>query len=68
MSEQEYGTIAKRRYKGFKKGKRRESMKKKIISFLFKLLRAVVILLKKARIIRTRKVETVKVESVAVEG
>ena len=54
--------LAARRYKKFKAQKRKESIKKRIFSFLFKLLRAIVIMLKKARIIRAPKVETIKVE------
>jgi len=63
MSEQEYAALAKRRYKVFKKEKRRESIKKKVIGFLFRLFKAIVNVLKKVRVIKRRKVETVKVES-----
>jgi hypothetical protein len=59
MTQEEYGSLAARRFKQFKKQKRRESIKKKIVAFLYKLFRAIVIVLKKARIIRARKVENV---------
>jgi hypothetical protein len=61
MSEQQYGALAKRRYNNFKKQERREFIKKKVVSFLIKLFKAIVRVLRKARILK-RKVETIKVE------
>ena len=66
--QQEYATVAARRYKEFKKQKKKESTKKKVISFLFKLFRAIVTMLKKARVVRKPKVERVKVQSVKADS
>jgi len=64
MSKQGYAALAARRYKTFKKQKRRESLKKRVMAFLLRLVRAIAIVVKKAGLVKTRKVETVKVESI----
>ena len=58
----EQSAIAAKRYKQFKKEQRKESVKKKVASFLVKLAMAIVKLLQKARILRRRKVEAVAVQ------
>jgi hypothetical protein len=58
----DHASIAAKRYKEFKKEKRKESMKKSLISFLIKLFEVVVKALQKVGIIKKRKVETITVE------
>lgn len=58
----EYESLARRRYREYRMRERKESIKKKIVSFLIHLFMAIVKVLRKAKILR-RKVETVQVES-----
>jgi hypothetical protein len=54
--------FAAKRYNQYKQEKRKTSIKNGVIAWIFKLLKAITELLQKTKIIRKRKVETVKVE------
>jgi hypothetical protein len=54
--------LAKKRYRQYKQEERKQSIKARIISFIWKVFRAITVLFKKAKIIKKRPVETVIVE------
>jgi len=57
-----YDALAARRYKKYKWQQRRQSIRKKMLSWIFQIFRAVIIAMQKAGIIRTSNIETVTVE------
>lgn len=61
MHQSDFSSIATKRYRKYRVKQTKESLKKKVISFLFRLFQAIARTLQKAGILR-RKVETVTVE------
>jgi hypothetical protein len=61
MHQSDFSSIAAKRYRKYRLKQNKESLKKKLISFLFRLFQAIARTLQKAGILK-RKVETVTVE------
>jgi hypothetical protein len=61
MHQPDFSSVAAKRYRKYRLKQSRDSFKKKVISFLFRLFQAIARALQKAGLLR-RKVETVTVE------
>jgi hypothetical protein len=59
--QSDYSSVAARRYRKYRLEQDKESFKKKIIAFLFRLFQAIAATLQKTKIAR-RRVESVEVE------